>query len=307
MLLRQTLIDEVRLGLAVLQGYIRPGGPLNLTDINIHAEDFVGRVLNSLYGWSLVNTNTVKSNYPCIDLLDKDKEIGVQVTSEQGVGKINATYSCCANQLIGTITKLYIFSLIPKQGTYALKKNIGSTISFSKENILDFDDVLKKIKASPDDKVLDVHSYVVSQMPAVFASSRSKMQASRSEITSCLKILNREVLKAPERFEHPIKMFDAIKEIRIDLQKIGASRIASATVAAEFEKITEELRQCYYKIIDEFPYFSDFPKGSHPPYDKFRADDYGRSIKLMMEIRHPINCSIAAIENELKAIDAALA
>lgn len=172
---------------------------------------------------------------------------------------------------------------------------------------MDFDDILKKIKASPDEKILDIHSYVVSQMPAVFANSRSKMQAFRREIASCLNILNREVLKAPERFEQPIQMLDAIKEIRIDLQKIGASRIASPTVAAEFEKITEELRQCCYKIMDEFPYFADFPKGVNPPYNQFRGDDYARSIKRMMEIRHPINSSIAAIENELKAIDAALA
>lgn len=306
MLLRQNLINDVRLGLAVLQGYIRPGGPLNLTDINIHAEDFVGEVLNLLYDWKLANTNTVKSNYPCIDLLDKDQKRGVQVTTEQGAEKVNSTYSCCTKKLIGNITELYVFSLIPKQGSYALK-NIGGTIVFNKNNIWDFDDVLKKINASPDKKILDVHSYIVSQMPAVFANSRSKMQALRREIASCLNILNREVLKAPERFEHPIKMFDAIKEIRIELQKIGASRIASATVAAEFEKITEELRQCCYKIMDEFPYFADFPKGINPPYNQFRADDYGRSITRMMEIRHPINSSIAAIEDELKVIDAALA
>jgi hypothetical protein len=50
MLLRQTSIDEIRLGLAVLQGYVGPGGPLNLTNINIHAEDSVGGVVNLLNG-----------------------------------------------------------------------------------------------------------------------------------------------------------------------------------------------------------------------------------------------------------------
>ncbi|MBU1364904.1 MAG: SMEK domain-containing protein [Gammaproteobacteria bacterium] len=306
MLLRQTSIDEIRLGLAVLQGYIRPGGPLNLTDINIHAEDFVGEVLNLLYDWNLINTNSVKANYPCIDLLDKNKYIGVQVTTEQGVKKVNKTYSCCTNELVGTITQLYVFSLIPKQNSYALK-NIGGTISFSKNEILDFDDVLRKVKGSSDEKVIEVHKYIANQMPAVFANSRSKKQALRQEIASCLNMLNREVLKAPERFEQPMQMIEAIKEIRIDLQKVGASRIASETVAAEFQKITEELRQCYYKIMDEFPCFADFPRGTNPPYNQFKAGDYERSIQRMMEIRHPINASIAAIEVELKAIDTALA
>jgi len=42
MLERENLLEDIRKGLAVLQNYIRPGGTLNLTDTNVHSEDFAG-------------------------------------------------------------------------------------------------------------------------------------------------------------------------------------------------------------------------------------------------------------------------
>ncbi len=88
MLERQTLIEQIRRGLAVYQDYVRPGGTLNLTDTNVHAEDFVAGLLNSIHSWSLVSTNQTTANYPCIDLLDKSLGLGVQVTSEEGSAKL---------------------------------------------------------------------------------------------------------------------------------------------------------------------------------------------------------------------------
>ena len=82
MLQRETLIAGIRKGLAVLQYFIGPGGTLNLTDSNVHAEDFVAGLLNSINGWSLVSTNKVTANYPCIDLIDVSLGLGVQVTAE---------------------------------------------------------------------------------------------------------------------------------------------------------------------------------------------------------------------------------
>ena len=38
MLQREIMIADIRKGLAVYQDYVRSGGPLNLTDTNVHAE-----------------------------------------------------------------------------------------------------------------------------------------------------------------------------------------------------------------------------------------------------------------------------
>lgn len=47
MLANKEFREDIRLGFAHLQDYVRPGGRLNLTDINVHAEDFVGGVLTT--------------------------------------------------------------------------------------------------------------------------------------------------------------------------------------------------------------------------------------------------------------------
>ena len=46
MLQKETLIEDIRKGLAVLQNYVRPSGTLNLTDTNVYAEEFVAGLLN---------------------------------------------------------------------------------------------------------------------------------------------------------------------------------------------------------------------------------------------------------------------
>ncbi len=70
-LAKEVMIADIRKGLAVLQNYVQPGGTLNLTDTNVHAEDFVASLLNVIQGWNLVSTNRQKANFPCIDLLDQ--------------------------------------------------------------------------------------------------------------------------------------------------------------------------------------------------------------------------------------------
>lgn len=305
MLLRQKLIGDIRLGLAVLQGHIRPGGPLNLTDINIHAEDFVGNILNLLNGWNLSSTSSHRSNFPCIDLIDIHAKIGVQVTSEKGAEKINKTQLCCRKELSGEISELYVFSLIPKQTSYALIKSDPS-IRFDRNHILDFDHTLKMANGSSDNSLSEIHKYITMQMPAVFESAHLKQEALRKEIASCLTILDREVLSAPFRFEEPLAMLSAIKEIRTNLRKVGASRIPTESIAKEFEIIINTLIQCEYAIYDAFPYFKILLLNESTSYKDFLPGDYERSIEMMMKVRNDISNSLASINNELRAIDAVL-
>src|SRR5258708_8117544 len=91
---RGTLNAGIRKGMAVLKNYIGPSGTLNHTDTNVHAEDFVAGLLNAIHGWSLVSTNKERANYPCIDLIDEVRGLGVQVTSEAGSAKLTKTVEC---------------------------------------------------------------------------------------------------------------------------------------------------------------------------------------------------------------------
>ena len=91
MLQRDTFIEDIRKGLAALQIFILPGGTLNLTDANVQAEDFVAGLLNVIYGWELVSTNRETANYPCIDLIDKKRGLGVGPGTLVGLPVVTGT------------------------------------------------------------------------------------------------------------------------------------------------------------------------------------------------------------------------
>ncbi len=169
MLTSERLINDIRMGLATLQHYIRPGGSLNLTDANVHAEPFIAGLLNLVYGWNLVSTNDKKANYPCIDLIDGP--LGVQVSSEKGSEKINATIECLAKHDVDCkVRELKFFSLVKKQDRYTINA-VCHHIQFNwKDDVLDFDAVIQKIVRITDLKRLaHVSEYVAASMEPIYS------------------------------------------------------------------------------------------------------------------------------------------
>ena len=71
--------------------FIKLNNKLNLNDINIHKEFEFMQILNLLYGYNLESTNTKKSNFPAIDLIDNKNKIAIQVTSDISINKIKDT------------------------------------------------------------------------------------------------------------------------------------------------------------------------------------------------------------------------
>jgi tetratricopeptide (TPR) repeat protein len=177
MLHRETMIDDIRKGLAVYQNYVRTGGTLNLTDTNIHAEDFVAGLLNAIHGWRLVSTNQVTANYPCIDLIDEQLGLGVQVTAEEGSAKLTKTVECVkSHKLAGRVKHLKVFLLIPKQGQYSVNAACPGVEFNWRNDVLDFDDALKSTQAISDLHQLHrVHQHVVNSMPSIFPEYREDL------------------------------------------------------------------------------------------------------------------------------------
>jgi tetratricopeptide (TPR) repeat protein len=174
MLQRQTMIDDIRRGLAVYENYVRPGGTLNLTDSNVHAEDFVAGLLNGIHGWNLVSTNQATANYPCIDLIDETLAFGVQVTSESGSDKLTKTLECAnTHQLAEKVKHLKVFLLIPKQEKYSIHAKCPGIAFNWEHDVLDFKDALQSIVAiSHLPQLHRVHQYVVQSLPSIFPQQR---------------------------------------------------------------------------------------------------------------------------------------
>jgi len=182
-LAKDEMIRDIRKGLSALQAYIAPGGPLNLTDINVQAEDFVAGLLNAIHGWGLVNTNQATANYPCIDLIDEVNTLGVQVTSETSSAKVSGTLECIkARNLAGRVSHLMVFMIVPKQGHYTVRATCPGVTFEWQDDIIDFDDALKAIQAIFDLRHLErVHHYVIDSLPFVFPDQRLVQAALRAE------------------------------------------------------------------------------------------------------------------------------
>ncbi|VVD97372.1 hypothetical protein PIN31115_01919 [Pandoraea iniqua] len=303
LLQRATQLQDVRIAFAHIQSYVEPGGKLHLTDINLHLEDFVCEILNLTFNWTLQNTNKNSTNFPCIDLIDssKDRKIGVQVTAEKGVKKIRKSHICRTELLPDEVDVLYIFSLLPRQSNYALG-GIKNRPRFGKENIFDFNILLLELKKSSDRVLASVHAYVTQQMPGLFQAVRAKDQALYDSITRAVNVLNRDVLHAPARFETPCRMLEAIREMRIELQKYAAIYIASESVANEFKNICDILRSCEINVKREFSVLEKMSPGQQIPPSDYLPGEYIEAIETMMSIRRPIEKSISKIEAERNAV-----
>ena len=302
MLEKKTQMEDIRVGFSHLQHYIRPGGPTNLTDINVHAEDFVANVLNALHGWDLRNTNRKVSNFPCLDLFGEQAKIGVQVTSEAGSAKINDTLACLEiNHMPRQIDQFYHFSLIPKQGSYSIH-SVPPGIAFAwKTDVLDFDSIFKQIQAAQDDVIAAVQKVVRRSLPTIFAAERNRLAALRLELHACQTVFDREVMKAPFHREDPVEMYRAIREMRIRLQERGASRIPHGGVAENFEKAKKIMSDCEDEVRTKYPYIHEAAKSGGTP--SYKDGDFGAAINLMMGIRGKIEPLIIANDVILADID----
>lgn len=162
MLKAKKMLDDINIGLSTLQSFITTYTQLNFLDTNIAAEDLVADLLNALFGWSLVNANKVKPNHECIDLLDPDRGIGVQVTSEKGVAKINDTLSCITCHGLN-LMRLIVFTLSPRQKNYTVKPN---SLNFDhKKDVIDFCQVVIEAKHASFEVLSELHTKIKRSIP----------------------------------------------------------------------------------------------------------------------------------------------
>ncbi|WP_421851723.1 SMEK domain-containing protein [Marinomonas sp.] len=88
---KDRIIDSISEQLINLSKFVLIKNQMGFTDINSGAEDFFCNLLNMIYGLQLRNMNDLKSNYPAIDLGDKQSRVCFQVTSENTKNKVERT------------------------------------------------------------------------------------------------------------------------------------------------------------------------------------------------------------------------
>lgn len=86
---RNNAIANITKKFAYLQSQIKLSNSLNLTDANIHAENFYRDFFNNCLGYSFNNTNFDHQNAAHIDLIDDSQKYAMQITSQDDNTKIS--------------------------------------------------------------------------------------------------------------------------------------------------------------------------------------------------------------------------
>jgi hypothetical protein len=160
---------NIKLFLSRFETLVRISSQNNEYDINKHSETFLIPFLKKVYGWNLVNANIEDRNAKSIDLIDTQRQIAIQVSSDTSLEKIKTTIQkFLTSKYKNRINKLYFYFLLPKQKTYsndAILKITGKKIKFNiKSNILDNTDIYSAIQYNTDvNKIKDIDLFLAAE------------------------------------------------------------------------------------------------------------------------------------------------
>jgi hypothetical protein len=184
-------MHKVKTYLARFETYVRLSNAMGDLDVNSYAESFIMPVLNLVFDWELVNANHEQAKQaPGLDLIDRQREIAVQVTADTSIGKINNSLikifdpECQYN-----VREVYFYFLRAKQKKYAkcLYKNSydedGEIIP--DRNLIDNDDLCLLISRLEDVSRIEQIRYMLerqfSDLPFEGGISMTEYEAFREK------------------------------------------------------------------------------------------------------------------------------
>lgn len=148
-------LDRIENRLIEISAAIKSNNKNNLTDINIICEEIFGKILNRLYNLKLISLSAeVSGNYIAVDLVDSEKKIAYQVTSQDTKAKIDTTIEKFNKSgLYDEYDELHflILDVIDHKyrGNDIITLKNGKSFSYSK-NIINFNDLIRKMREKND-------------------------------------------------------------------------------------------------------------------------------------------------------------
>jgi hypothetical protein len=136
--------------ISLIQKYIENNQKTGFQIMNRLLESLSIKLFKTIYNYDLKNLNTGKINYPAIDLVDKDKKIAVQVTTNATSRKINNTIEkFCNHNFYSEYNTLIIYGFCK-----ASKNKILASATYI---ILDTSDLINElINMNDGDRLQDV-------------------------------------------------------------------------------------------------------------------------------------------------------
>lgn len=311
--------NKVRDCLAAINVTIKADTAIQRTSFAKDAEGFYKNVLNCVYGYALQKTDKYSFSYPAIDLIDLQKRVGVQVTAQSDKGKIKKTVKQFIDRKIyNECDELYIF-FIGNKPEYS-PNSTSDSLTFTKKNLLDNSDILKKIDANHDYSILNcIKSLISREKPQIYKIIM--LPAAENEISEGKKQHDLKYLKYVSRYLHlrTLKQWSANERATIQSKTLHLIDRFNEVVFDEIHennyffydnKLGEILYSvcllCYESISSEYYESAGyFYSESRLNFDHLRISESDKhSMRLKEErrlrkIKNKLNLAIRALENHL--------
>lgn len=149
---------------------------LNLQDGNIIAEQTICEILNCVFGYALINANSVKRNQSAVDLVDDENRIAFQVTTTNSIRKVQDTLNkFVAHNLHNNYDSVFMLILGKKQRRYPTLE-IPSELFFDvNTHIIDFQILLNHINYLNNAKLSHLKKIFISGQPTELKSVKSSV------------------------------------------------------------------------------------------------------------------------------------
>jgi hypothetical protein len=178
---RKTYISIITKRITYLQKEVENFNSLNLTDINIFAENFYRGLLN-LIGFTFTNTNFEDNNFAHIDLIDTVNKQAIQVTSQNDNIKIKEAIDGFFKKPENKDYKLQILLISKEAKEYRTK--FGNNFNH-KEDVLDIKRLLAIINNIEDVEIL---KNIADFLDKNVLTERRKTEC--SEVETIMELLN---------------------------------------------------------------------------------------------------------------------
>lgn len=150
---RRSNLNEATDWLVRLSSAVQGNSALRHLDANIEAEGFFQSLLNTLFGWSLINGNwDGRRSQDSFDLEDRKARIAVQVTSTMSAVKIRKTLETFIPNHRQDFDRLvFVYPLMQMPATSAnFEKQLSGFDFLASRDRLGLNSILKKLQLLPD-------------------------------------------------------------------------------------------------------------------------------------------------------------
>ena len=157
--------DRLTQAFAVLSTTITDKSKQNMFDDHRVMETVLAYLLNELYGYNLIDLNTVKSNHPAVDLGDISSHTAVQISSDGSKHKMLKTIKTLERKGLSSSYNHIIFLIISNDPKLTFQRE-GYTIS-----IKNLGDIAKAITNLTPEKFDRIYAYCEKNFSSYFPNS----------------------------------------------------------------------------------------------------------------------------------------